>query len=81
MHRWWKGDEEEGGHGETDFIKLRESISAVRSKGPTPLDVYDSVVMSVIIELSGISIKRDNPVKFPDFTKGAWKKRKPYFAV
>jgi hypothetical protein len=37
--------------------------------------------MSAIIELSGISIEKNKPVDFPDFTKGKWKSRKPYFAV
>ena len=81
LHRWWKEGAGTGGHGGTDFIELREFINAVRAKGPTPLDVYDSVVMSAIVELSGISIEKGKPVEFPDFTKGAWKNRNPYFAI
>jgi len=81
LHRWWKNSKQSGGHGGTDSIMLREFINAVRVKGPTPLDVYDSMVMSAIIELSGISIQKNRPVEFPDFTKGEWKNRKPYFAV
>jgi predicted dehydrogenase len=80
LHKWWeKGSE--GGHLGTDYIMLREFTNAVRLKGPVPLDVYDSVVMSAIIELSGISILKNKPVPFPDFTRGKWKDRKPYFAV
>ena len=81
IHRWWKTGSEGASHGGTDFIMLREFINAVRAKGPTPLDVYDSVVMSAIIELSGISIQKNKPVDFPDFTKGKWKNRKPYFGI
>lgn len=82
LHRWWaEKNLGSGGHGGTDFILLREFINAVRVKGPTPIDVYDSMVMSAIVELSGISIQKNAPVPFPDFTRGAWIKRKPYFAV
>lgn len=80
LHRWWEAGSD-GGHEGTDFIMLREFINAVRVKGPVPLDVYDSVVMSAIVELSGISIQKNKPVNFPDFTKGKWNIRKPYFAV
>ena len=82
LHKWWKeNDGEGGGHGGVDFIMLQEFVKAVRVKGPTPIDVYDSMVMSAIVELSGISIKKERPVSFPDFTKGAWETRKPYFAI
>jgi len=37
--------------------------------------------MSAIVELSGISIEKGKPVEFPDFTKGAWKNRNPYFGI
>ena len=43
--------------------------------------VYDSVVMSAVVALSGLSIERNRPAEFPDFTRGAWKTRKPYFAL
>ena len=79
LHKWWKEERQESGHGGTDFIMLREFLKAVRAKGPTPIDVYDSMVMSAVVELSGISIQKNKPVAFPDFTKG--KCRKPYFAI
>jgi predicted dehydrogenase len=80
LHKWWE-EGSDGGHGGTDFIMLREFMNSVRTKGPVPLDVYDSVVMSAIVELSGISIQKNKPVPFPDFTKGKWKERKPYFGL
>jgi hypothetical protein len=60
---------------------LNQFINAVKGKGPTPIDVYDSAVMTAIVELSGISIERNAPVAFPDFTKGKWQTNKPYFAM
>lgn len=81
LHKWWMEGTQGISHGGTDFVMLKEFVNAVRVKGPTPLDVYDSVVMSAIVELSGISIQKDRPVPFPDFTKGTWEKRKPYFAI
>lgn len=81
LHKWWHEGAQGGGHGGVDFIMLREFINAVRAKGPVPVDVYDSMVMSAIVELSGISIQKNRPVDFPDFTKGKWKNRKPYFGV
>ena len=80
-HKWWQADYSSGSHGGTDYVMLSRFIDAVRKKGPTPLDVYDSAVMTAIIELSGISIAKDAPVKFPDFTKGKWQTNKPYFGV
>jgi hypothetical protein len=60
---------------------LSQFIDAVKKKGPTPLDVYDSAVMTAIVELSGISIEKNAPVPFPDFTKGKWETNKPYFGM
>jgi len=38
--------------------------------------------MSVVIPLSEESLAKGSmPVKCPDFTKGQWKTRKPYFAL
>ena len=79
-HRFWK-EQYLGGHGGTDDCTLRQWVDAVAAKGPAPLDVYDSVTMSAVVELSGRSIAENRPVEFPDFTKGAWKTRQPYFAL
>jgi len=62
-------------------VMLCQFIDAVRAKGPTPIDVYDSAVMTAIVELSGISIQKNAPVAFPDFTKEKWETNKPYFAM
>jgi predicted dehydrogenase len=84
-HRWWKEMKQEGAaasHGGTDFLELQEFLRAVRNKSQTPIDVYDSVTMSVIIPASEESIAKGSaPVPCPDFTRGKWKTRKPTFAL
>ena len=80
-HKWWLADYSTQSHGGTDFVMLGQFIDAVKVKGPTPIDVYDSAVMTAIVELSGISIANNAPVAFPDFTNGKWQTSKPYFAL
>lgn len=84
-HSLWKDSSPEivgQGHGGADAIELQEFVRAVRAKVQTPLDVYDSVVMSVILPLSQQSITAGSePVKCPDFTSGKWETTKPKFAV
>ncbi len=81
-HKWWNsGDLSEQSHGGTDFVMLTQFTDAVKAKGPAPIDVYDSAVMTAIVELSGISIEKDAPVPFPDFTRGKWQTNSPYFAM
>lgn len=84
-HPWWKEIEAEAGdagHGGTDYLELKLFVRAVREKGPTPIDIYDSVTMSSIVPLSEASIAQGSaPVECPDFTRGRWKTRKPKFAV
>ncbi len=79
-HRW--SDADPGGtHGGADTIMLTQFITSLQNKQPLPLDIYDSAVMTAIVELSGISIEKNAPVPFPDFTRGKWKTRQPYFAI
>lgn len=80
-HSWWKKGVQ-GGHGGTDYLELQQFVKAVRNKTQTPIDVYDSVVMSVIGPLSEQSLSLGSvPVKVPDFTRGKWKSKRPAFAV
>lgn len=82
QHAWWKNLAEIGGHGGTDYLELSLFVEAVRHGAQTPIDVYDSVVMSCIVPLSGDSIAADSaPVQVPDFTRGRWETRKPTFAL
>jgi len=96
-HAWWKPVQEEAraarakgqnpdqiafGHGGADYQELNQFLKAVRNKTQTPVDVYDSVIMSVINPLSEQSIANGGaPVECPDFTRGKWKSNKPSFAL
>lgn len=84
-HPLWKKYESNAlgaGHGGMDWFVFNAFVIAVRDKKQTPIDVYDSVTMSVITPLSTKSLKEGNkPQQFPDFTKGKWKDRKNNFAI
>lgn len=84
-HPLWKKYEKlalGAGHGGMDWFVFNAFIEAVKQKRQTPIDVYDSVTMSVITPLSTQSIKENNkPQEFPDFTKGKWKTAKNTFAL
>jgi predicted dehydrogenase len=96
-HAWWKPIQEQAraarakgqtadqiafGHGGADYQELDQFLKAVRNKTQTPVDVYDSVIMSVINPLSEQSIANGGaPVECPDFTRGKWKTKKPGFAL
>lgn len=84
-HPWWKAAASEPGaesHGGTDWVELSLFVKAARERQPLPLDLVDGVTMSAVVALSGASIaKKGAPVEFPDFTRGAWKTRRPAFAV
>jgi hypothetical protein len=81
-HIWWTEAVASDGHGGTDWLELKLFVDAVRNRTQTPLDVYDSVVMSCIVPLSGDSIAQGSaPVKVPDFTRGQWRTRQPCFAL
>ena len=82
-HKWWKDMAAmSDGHGGTDYLELRQFLDAVRNGTPTPIDIYDSVTMCSVIPMSEKSIAAGSaPVECPDFTRGKWKARKPYFAL
>jgi hypothetical protein len=84
-HAWWREMRAalgEAGHGGADYLELKLFTDAVRERKPTPIDIYDSVVMSCVIPLSEQSIARGGaPIECPDFTRGQWERRKPAFAV
>jgi hypothetical protein len=84
-HPLWKKYEKQAvgaGHGGMDWFVFNGFIEAVKQKKQTPIDVYDSMTMSVIAPLSTKSIKEGNtPQEFPDFTKGKWKERMNTFAL
>jgi len=68
---------EVGGHGGADFIMDSRLIYCLHNGLPMDIDVYDAAEWSSIIELSKVSVKNQSmPVQIPDFTRGAWKKKK-----
>jgi len=84
-HPLWKKYEhlaEGAGHGGMDWFVFNAFVESVKQKKQTPIDIYDSLTMSVITPLSEQSLKEGNmPQKFPDFTKGKWQDAKPKFAL
>ncbi|WP_214071795.1 Gfo/Idh/MocA family oxidoreductase [Mucilaginibacter sp. dw_454] len=84
-HPLWKKYEkfaEGAGHGGMDWFVFNAFVESVKQKKQTPIDVYDSVTMSVITPLSTKSLKEGNaPQEFPDFTQGKWKTKKNTFAL
>lgn len=84
-HPLWKNFLEagvRGGHGGADYLKTRAFAQAVKRQVPTPIDVYDSVMMLAVTPLSEQSIARGSaPVDFPDFTDGKWVNKKPSFGL
>lgn len=84
-HPLWKKYQHEAdgaGHGGMDWFVFNAFVEAVKQRKQTPIDIYDSLTMSVITPLSEKSIEEGNmPQQFPDFTKGAWKNRKNTFAL
>jgi len=70
------------GHGGMDWFVFNAFVESVKEGRQTPIDVYDSVSMSVITPLSTISLAEGNKsVEIPDFTNGKWKERKVVFAL
>ena len=84
-HPLWKkyGKYAEGsGHGGMDFFVAHAFVESVKRKVDPPLDAYDAAAWSAITPLSEQSIAEGNSLQyFPDFTRGQWIKRKPYFAL
>jgi predicted dehydrogenase len=76
--RWkrWEQQAKSSGHGGADFFEMKEFLDAVRTGGPSPIDVYDAVAWSCIVPLAADSIRGGNvPVTIPDFTGGRTKAR------
>jgi hypothetical protein len=80
-HPLWRRLEEDSrgaGHGGMDFIEDYRLIDALRAGRAPDSDVYDAAMLSAVIELSGRSIARGSePLVFPDFTRGAWRRSRP----
>jgi hypothetical protein len=65
-----------GGHGGMDYIMIYRLLQCIREGLAPDMDVYDGAAWSVPTPLSKTSLAQGSaPVKFPDFTRGLWKKR------
>lgn len=70
------------GHGGMDFFVDNAFIECIKRDVPFPLDVYDLATMYAITPLSEKSIAEGGTLqRIPDFTKGAWRNRKPIFGL
>ena len=83
-HPLWKKYESDAtgaGHGGMDFFVDNAFVESVKRKIGPPLDAYDAAAWSAVTPLSERSILANGePQDFPDFTRGAWMKRKPVFS-
>ena len=77
----WKNIPEEAlaaGHQGMDYLMLTSFINALLEGKEMPVDVYDAVTWMCVGYLTEQSIAQGgNSVEIPDFTKGAYKTRKP----
>ncbi|MDQ2667209.1 MAG: Gfo/Idh/MocA family oxidoreductase [Gemmatimonadota bacterium] len=74
---WTKlGDRARGaGHGGMDFIMAYRLIECMREGLAPDYDVYDAAAWSAPLPLTAMSVAKGSiPMKFPDFTRGEWKK-------
>ncbi|MGQ9802163.1 MAG: Gfo/Idh/MocA family protein [Candidatus Saccharicenans sp.] len=80
-HPLWKKLSQKGegrGHGGMDFIEDYRLVQCLRTGQPMDMNVYDAAAWSAVSALSEKSVARQSePVKFPDFTRGAWKTTPP----
>lgn len=79
-HPVWKNYLEEGvkpGHDGMDWLVFCEFVNSVKEKRQPAIDVYDMASWMCISELAEQSIALGGqPQPIPDFTNGAWMKRK-----
>ena len=84
-HKYWREWGEQArnaGHGGMDFVMMSDFFDAVKNNKPVPLDAYDAAAWSAISALSESSVAQGGAlVDFPDFTRGQWIKRKPFFGM
>jgi hypothetical protein len=81
-HPMWKAAGEVsdivGGHGGMDFMMGLRWTYCLQAGIPLDFDVYDLASWCAICELSEKSCDAGSvPMRFPDFTRGAWKTAKP----
>jgi len=66
------------GHGGMDGIMMYRIIECLRKGLPLDQNVYEGCFWSAVSPLSELSVSMGGaPQKFPDFTRGRWKKTLP----
>ncbi len=66
-----------GGHGGMDYIMAYRLVECMREGLPPDFDVYDAAAWSAPWPLSEASLKKGSaPMKFPDFTRGGWQRKR-----
>ena len=80
-HPLWRKLEEQAagaGHGGMDYLEDYRLVECLRNGWPLDMDVYDAAALSVITEVSEISVAEGSrPVEIPDFTRDLWRHRTP----
>lgn len=67
-----------GGHGGMDFIMRYRMVECLREGLPLDQNLYEGCFWSAVGPLSEKSVAEEGmPQRFPDFTRGAWKKTQP----
>lgn len=83
-HPLWRrlGDRaRSGGHGGMDYVMAWRLVQCMREGLPPDMDVYDAAAWSAPGPLSEQSVADGSrPVRFPDFTRGAWRRSRTSFA-
>lgn len=70
-----------GVHGGVDFVMITRLLDCMTKGMPPDIDVSDAAAWNVPGPLSESSVAHGSmPVKFPDFTRGEWKTRRPTMA-
>ncbi len=66
-----------GGHGGMDYIMNFRLIECMREGQAPEMDVYDAAAWSAPFPLSELSVAKGSaPIKFPDFTRGNWERKR-----
>lgn len=79
-HPYWQKDYGTDVHGGMDVRMFNDIVDCIKQGKPMPIDVYDMATWMAITILSEQSIMTGQAMPFPDFTNGAWIKRKNEFA-
>ncbi|MFQ3341730.1 MAG: putative dehydrogenase [Flavobacteriaceae bacterium] len=68
----------DSGHGGMDGIMMYRIVECLQKGEALDQNVYEGCFWSAVTELTGRSIEQDGaPQKFPDFTRGKWKRTSP----